>query len=161
MKFDVSDISFFKIKMLQFHTFPATYRKRLQREGAINHFYGNIIFCYLNRTPWIAVAPEIVAWTVCYLHAFINTRILELAQSYDSRPACHGASVMVSAFRFTERITFCTIMTASDGIDTSKSIFFHAFIKHSNGSTIFKSCHDFGKVWEWNFQTSFRPRSHK
>ena len=46
MKFDVSDI-----KMLQFHTFPATYRKRLQREGAINHFYGNIIFCYLNRTP--------------------------------------------------------------------------------------------------------------
>ena len=51
MKFDVSYISFFKIKMLQFHTFPATYRKRLQREGAINHFYGNIIFCYLNRTP--------------------------------------------------------------------------------------------------------------
>ena len=48
MKFDVSDISFLKIKMLQFHTFPATYRKRLQREGAINHFYGNIIFCYFG-----------------------------------------------------------------------------------------------------------------
>ena len=74
MKFDVSDISFFKIKMLQFHTFPATYRKRLQREGAINHFYGNIIFCYLNSRCSRNSCLDGLLSSCFYQHPNIGTR---------------------------------------------------------------------------------------
>src|SRR5665213_2372958 len=98
-----------------------------------------LITAYFCISPGIAIRPEIISWHRSNTELARYRRIIEPADSYNGRPTCHGAGIMVATFFLVKRVSFYAIKTVPYIGYRMQGIAWHPFIYHPGSCGVFKA----------------------